>query len=383
MIESKKNFIKSFIYSSIAVFIGFFIELTIGQSTQIWKYPLNIMLIASLIFLIGFTHIYYKKSKIYHFATHIYSTLGILSVTLILLLALGFIPQKIFSDSKSLSNLSYLYHNITTSISFSICLFILLYILGLIILKKKPRKTIRYLSFQLNHISLWIAIAVGMFGAPDKEEYKIIVEPGQIAQHGYTSTGIYQKVPVYLMLNNFNIDRYPDILAILHKENEIITETDTIEIRSLSTDYQLEGKHLSVLEQVNNSIKLISTNTKDTLLLNQNKPFATWDENKVIAWKQGKPRHYKAQIALEYKKDIFQKDIEINKPVIIDDYYLYLESYDFKQDNKLPIVILRLVKDPWYKIMHLALWSILIGAGLLIFVGPVYKTNNIKINQND
>ncbi|MGL5729624.1 MAG: cytochrome c biogenesis protein ResB [Bacteroidales bacterium] len=383
MIESKKKFIKSFICSSIALLIGIFIELAIGQSTQIWKYPLNIMLIASLIFLIGFTHLYYKKSKFYHFTTHIYSTLGTLSVTLILLLALGFIPQETSSDPKSLSNFSYLYHNITTSIPFSISLFILLYILGLVILKKKPQKTIRYLSFQLNHISLWIAIAVGIFGAPDKEEYKIIVEPGQIAQHGYTNTGIYQKVPVSLMLNNFTIDRYPDILAILHKENNTITETDTLEIQSLSTDYQIDGKDISILEQGNSHIKLTSTKKKDTLLLSKNQPFAPWDETKVIAWKQGKPRHYKAQIALEYKKEIFQKNIEINMPLIIDDYYLYLESYDFKQDNKLPIVILRLVKDPWYKIMHLALWGILIGAGLLIFVGPVYKTNNIKIDQND
>lgn len=383
MIESEKKFIKSFICSTIAVIIGFFIELVIGQSTQIWKYPLNIMLIASLIFLIGFTHIYYKKSKIYHFTTHIYSTLGILSVTLILLLALGFIPQEISSDSKGLSNLSYLYNNITTSIPFSICLVTLLYILGLIILKKKPQKTIRYISFQLNHISLWIAIAVGMFGAPDKAEYKIVVEPEQIAQHGYTNTGIYQKVPVSLMLNSFTIERYPDILAILHKENETITETDTIEIKSLSTDYQIGGKYISVLEQGNNYIKLTSTNKEDTLLLSQNKPFAPWDETEVIAWQQGKPRHYKAQITLEYKKEILQKDIEINKPVIIDNYYIYLESYEFKHNNKLPIIILRLVKDPWYKIMHLALWCILIGAGLLIFVGPVYKTNNIKIDQND
>ncbi|MGL5013205.1 MAG: cytochrome c biogenesis protein ResB [Bacteroidales bacterium] len=339
-------------------------------SIEVWSAPLNILVLLAIVIISVTISKYYRDTIAYRFFTNTHTTLGLLTGFGLLLLVLGFVPQLLSHEVRSdMGWFEVLYRRLTNSAPFILNLIYLLFILLLVILKKRISLSFRHLSFQVNHIGLWLAMAAGLFGSADKREHKILLEPDRVTQNGFTLRGDIERLPFSLMLNQFSIERYPDKLILLAKINDEVVELGECEINSDISDYEIDDLYFKAKYNADNHLIVELNDTIETL--KSNNSLIEVGEHMVLLRKEGKPRHYSATISMEYKRENFKDDIAVNKPIIRDDYYIYLESFDQIDESELPRVVLRLVKDPWINIAYAGLWMMMIGALAMMAVGPI------------
>ncbi|MGL4993961.1 MAG: cytochrome c biogenesis protein ResB [Bacteroidales bacterium] len=378
MTQNKHYYTLSLASSFALTLVGMVLHRTTNPSIEIWSAPLNIMLLFSIVVVgIAFS-LYYRKTKAYRFFTNTHTTLGALTGFVCLLIILGITPQlNIHEVNEEIGWGEMIYRRLTTSLPFSLNLIYILFILLLVILKRRFTLNLRYISFQFNHIGLWLALSAGLFGASDKKEHKILLEPNKVIQNGFTLKGETQRLPFSFILNDFSIERYPDKLLLLAKNKDEVEEKGECEIHTYSSEYTIGDICFKASYNMDNHIIV---ELKDTIeILKRNRSLIEVGDNMVLYRNQGKAKHYSATLSFEYKKEMHREKISVNNPIIIDDYYIYLESFDYKEHYDTPNVVLRLVKDPWIVVAYIGLWMIIIGALLLIIVGPITQNN---ANQN-
>lgn len=365
---------------------GFLIQLIWQSAPTAWAFPLNIMFLMLLVVVCIILTFYYNSSRLYRFFTHSDTSLGVMSGFLFLLILLGVTPQlPVYEIPDGLSSVAIFYRKLTTSFPFCLNLLLILFIVLLVILKQKPRWSFRYLSFQINHIGLWLALTAGFMGAADRQEYKILLEPERLNQDGFTLRGQAERLPFSFMINDFSIERYPDQLLLLDKPHGTIIEKACTEFVRKEGECRIGEKQLTILRAEESGVEFTYDNAPSAVLLTQDKPYFGMSDGDLLFWKPGKPRQYTSRLSIEYNNKVYQEEIAVNFPIIIDNYYLYMESYEHKPGFAFPKILLRIVKDPWIQVAYAGLWLMMTGAVLLIMTGPVYmhKVKPLKLQIND
>ncbi|MGL5786647.1 MAG: hypothetical protein ACRCX4_07520 [Bacteroidales bacterium] len=372
MIFFRKYYLTSLIGSLFLSLTGLIFSSLIDFEPGLWAFPLNILVLILIVVQAVILSVYYRKTTIYQILVHAQTTLGVLTGILILLLIPGFIPQlNVYALKNEMSVFDVFTKTLTSSFSFALNILCLVFILVLVLLKKKPKINLRYISFQCNHAGLLLASSAGFFGASDKTEYKVLIEPQVLTQTGFSLKGQPQRLPFSLMLNDFSVEKYPGRLILLENINKTVVETGSVELEKGITDYVLQDMHLYVQTDSQNNLMIRINDSVDYSINNEGQSFCNISESEVLFRKDGKPRQYSALVSMEYEKRTYQDWLLVNHPVIRDNYYIYLESYEYLQGESLPRVLIRIVKDPWISIAYAGLWMMMAGAVMLIMTGPV------------
>lgn len=372
MIFFRKYYLTSLAGSLFLSLTGLIVSFLIGFKSELWAFPLNILVLILIVTQAVILSVYYRKTTIYRILVHPHTTLGLITGVLLLLLIPGFIPQlNIYGFKNDLSVFDIFTKTLTSSFSFALNILCLIFLLVLVILKKKPKINLRYISFQCNHAGLLLALSAGFFGASDKIEYKVLLEPETLTQTGFSVKGQPVRLPFSLMLNDFTVEKYPGRLILLKNINETVAETGSVELEKGVTDYVLQGMNLYVQSDLYDNLMIRVNDSIDYRINKEGPSFCKINESEVLFRKDGKPRQYSALVSMEYEKQAFQDWLHVNHPVIRDDYYIYLESYEYLQEKSLPRVLLRIVKDPWIRFAYAGVWMMMAGALLLIITGPV------------
>lgn len=159
---------------------------------SIFAFPAN--LIALLFWMLGtwILHRYYSPTPCVRWLTRMPATLLLTGVIVCLLIVEGIWALQLFRTW-----------------IFILLLLLLLLILGLVILKKTQKLYVRNFLFLLNHAGLWIALASALFGAPDREEYKLIAMLNQTEYNAIDSYGVLHPLPFTVRLDKFELEYYP------------------------------------------------------------------------------------------------------------------------------------------------------------------------------
>lgn len=161
------------------------------HDTSIFMFPVNLIAGAFLIAGIWTLHQYYSNNCLVRWLYSMPATLFICGVIITILIIEGIWAPGLFR-----------------SWIFIFSELLLLVILGLITLRKITGYSQRNLLFLLNHGGLWLALFAALFGAPDREEYKMIVPLQQTEYNAIDRSGRLHPLPFTVSLKKFEIEYY-------------------------------------------------------------------------------------------------------------------------------------------------------------------------------
>lgn len=165
------------------------------QDINAFAFPVNLIAGAFLLWSIWIMHRYYQQTRIVRCLTRMPATLTITALLIVLLIVEGIWAIQLFK-----------------SWIFILLEFLLLIILGLVILKRTCKLSIRNLFFLLNHAGLWIALSAALLGAPDREEYKIILPLHRAEYNAIDLNGFLHPLPFTARLDKFELEYYPQVV---------------------------------------------------------------------------------------------------------------------------------------------------------------------------
>lgn len=188
--------------------IGLILEMMWATDLSTWYRPLNILLLIFSIFLVFSLRFAYPKSLITKFLASPKTTVAALLIFAIQMIVLGLVPQ-LPSYVDGMTFYERAFFKITHSLPFVMMLYYLLILLLMAILMRKPQFSINYISFVVNHLVIYLLVVCGLFGAPDKKEYKVLLKENIPTNYCFDMKGQSRTLPFVFYLNSFSIDRYP------------------------------------------------------------------------------------------------------------------------------------------------------------------------------
>ena len=368
------GYVESFLMVFGFFIVGVFLHISVGSFPEQWlHYPFNLIILISYVILLFIIQIKAGHIVIVRWFTGIPATITILSWVVFLVLIMGSIPQS--QSNNPLVNLLGL-NKITSHWSFYLLLFLLLTALGLISIKRSLPFKKTNIGFLLNHIGLFIVIAVGFFGQGDKKTIRVNLTEHQTQSEGYTVQNEPYPLRFGIKLNDFSLDEYPPKLAFVDNKNGKVlhNEGQNLFLVNQGATYVFQNYKIEILQflpsagRVENryvrvqdigtppaaQLKITDTthNTFQTAWISCGSflyPYESFKINEIFSVVMTLPevKKYQSNISIfTSEKTLENINIEVNKPYTYKGWKFYQKDYDTqfgKWSNKSE---LELIKDP-------------------------------------
>ena len=259
-----------------------------------------------------------------------------------------------------------------------------MFILCIVVLGRKFSFSLRYFSFQFNHIGLLLLMIAGIIGAPDKQEYKMILTEGHIALQVFDIQGERAQLPFEIEMKQFETEHFVNKLTVV--------EFDTVsgyafrqvqqELFPHTHHYTVDGFPITVLsEEIEGDTLTVEVGEERwQICVDYSRGFVPLAGNKALTLTKGMIRRYIAQLEVTnlHTNQSVKETVLVNHPWVYDGYYIYLESYKPQQG-----LVVRISKDNWLWLAYIGLWMLIAGAVIMFVLGPVgfvYDMENKKIH---
>ena len=392
---------EALIFTAIFPIIGFIIELLTKNQINIPGAPYNIHILLLIIVIIFFTHLFLTKYHFFKWISTVPVAVSIIAYTTFLVLLMAFIPQNEQQAGElvkklGLAHLSKNWAMVTTS-------FFLLVSLGLVILRRLKKFTIKNIVFILNHLGLWIIIAAGSLGSGDLVRLNMYVwENTQPEWKARDNNNVYD-LPIAIKLIDFTIDEFNAEIALIDNttgnvivDNEtkiqVIEKGETYSLNEMKIEIQeyyefamrVEGKYMEFMsEGAAPAAKIAVYDKNNNLIANSwissesrmmSAQILVLDNNYSIALLQPMPKKYSSQVEL-FAKDGTRETakIEVNKPYNFKGWKIYQIDYNVERGQWSELSVLELVRDPWIPIVYIGFFMVLIGSVYLFWIGKKEK----------
>ncbi len=159
------------------------------KDTSIFAFPANLIALLFLVAGICFLHRYHSRNRFVKWLCSVPATLLFTGLTIGILVIEGIWALELYRTWMMI-----------------LLQLTLLSILGLVVLKRSKPLSPRNLLFLLNHAGLWIVLALALFGAPDRKEYKIIAPLHQTEYTAFDENGVTHLLPFTVRLDRFELE---------------------------------------------------------------------------------------------------------------------------------------------------------------------------------
>ncbi len=171
-----------------------------------FSFPVNVALGAAWLYGMWFAWRYLRRKRA---VAALFS--GRMSITALALLALcalaaGLSPQTGAETPGGLWQRLGFYHIQSSWILRGIALLVSTNLTGVIFSHLKSP----HAGFLLSHAGLWLVLAAGLWGGPDRKDLRVQLFSGRETDRGYEAIGGAALLPFPLKLLRFDVDRYPD-----------------------------------------------------------------------------------------------------------------------------------------------------------------------------
>lgn len=210
--------------------IGIILQLLFGNiDFSLLASPISYIIFLLITSLCIYFGTFYRHTKFSRFVSSITFSVALIVSILILSLIMGLTTQQEiytsnFSESASLDSSwidSIGFSAMTSSWPFVLIYLSLLLSLGILTVRRLANFNIRYYSFYLNHLGLWILLASAGIGATDTERYIMRLTPDNVQNIAIDTKGQIKDLPINIRLNKFTIDHYPAQIAVVDIEKSI------------------------------------------------------------------------------------------------------------------------------------------------------------------
>ena len=408
--EKPWNYTEGFIVAAGIALAGLLLQFSLGNIHPAdFGFPVNIIIGA--LFVVGLLscHFLLKDNHVVRWLSSVRSTLPALLVMLLFIVILGLTPQFTIHEPQehlpdNIFN-SFGWYRMTTSWAFVFFCFYVLVILGFTTLKKtrKPQSW-RLIGFYLNHIGLFLALLGGLLGSGDMQRLTMTVVEGNVEWRAQDALVNVLELPIAIELDTFKIEEYPPKLVVIDNHTGMILPENRPEsymFEAVGKTTQLVGNTIEVLEYIPQAavvrdsaftsvVPMLMDGAATALKVrvtnpSSKEPVEGWvsngsylfpyqvlyiDDNTSVAMPVQEVKKYTSQVTVftegGHKKEA---DIEVNKPLSIEDWIIYQYSYDETMGKYSKTSVFELVRDPWLKVVYTGIFMLLAGALFLFIVG--------------
>lgn len=341
----------------------------------------------------------YKQSKRNPFFSWFYSVpASIAGITLFVVptLLMALVPQQEV-------NSHYFLFNVTSSWTYTIGVLFFLIILGTVIFKRLSSFTTRNVGFFLNHFGLWLCIASAHLGAGDIQKLNMYLEEGKTVWYGVDKENKIQELDFAIQLRDFSIEEYPSKIAFVERSTgELIQHNhkpclmdihEGLRFHYKDANYKVDKLCMSsapVQERFEPLMAMGATQSAKIVKQLHGEIDTLWISSPSILYKQKiypldsatmmlmiKPevKRFLSEITV-FKKSgkIYDRDIEVNKPIRVNGWKIYQTSYNESMGRWSTQSTLELVKDPWLVMVYLGCFIWIVGTFYLIWTGKRKET---------
>ena len=386
---------KSFLFALALLLLGLLMEsISGGKGIRMPGMPLNIYTGFSFIFLLVFIHLYYRQHPFVKWLSGVPAAVSSISLFALLVLLLGFMPQE-GAHSKWLSFTGL--NHIKTSWPFFLSQLYILSSLGLVILRRAHRITLRNAGFLLNHTGLWLVIIAGGLGSSDLMRLQIELYEGSLFTNLAHDQANQYRLPFSLKLNDFVLEEYPPRIVFaeartfqiisdrnktfIHAEpgirfpfKEFIVQVDTVLMHALPEQGRMtavaskEGVpacHITVFRSAAVAAQgWIACGSRS-----MHPAILPLNDELMVALLDPEPRKFRSSLVIATEQDTIPALLEVNKPVKIKGWKLYQMGYNQAEGRDSQLSIIEAVNDPWLPIVYTGIFMLLAGAVYLFWLG--------------
>lgn len=390
------GYAESFIISLGVLCVGFVFELILPKTSSVLVFPVNLILGVVFLVLLLLSHFFLRKTRIHAFLSGVPLSVALVSCLSILVILMGVLPQVSNHEQGLIQQLSL--NQITSSFPFLMINLFLLFVLGLVSLKKTFPFKLKNWGFVFSHWGLWLVIFAGGLGAGDLRRLKMDVYESRIEWSAYDEKGRYFELPLAIKLQDFLIEEFNPKLAIVENETGRLYEAQKPSMLMLEKDLHanLQGWKIEVQEFYMTSgragdryyelfdfgaapaakVQVVSKQN-DTLCAwiscgSFNRPHESLKLNNDLSLVMTVPeaKRFASSLTL-ITPDGRERDevLEVNKPITVNGWKVYQLSYDEKLGRYSEKSVLELVYDPWQTYVYFGVFMMMIGAVYMFWRG--------------
>ena len=246
------------------------------------------------------------------------------------------------------------------------------------------------------HTGVFLVLWAGLFGSGDKERYRMEIHAGRPAVMAETESGVMKALPFSVTLREFSIDEYPPELHIFDTVSGRLSE-DFLSATAAGAEAEVGGwllkadtclsmagrmpgdsiyremKHTGAAPAVFVTAVQKSTGKSESGWVSCGShifsPLAlSLDDSCMVVMPGLDAKGYLAGITVTDSKGRDHDFVtEVNSPARLGVWRIYLVGYDTSRGRWSTSIVLECVKDPWYWLIHAALWVVLVS-GILMFM---------------
>lgn len=391
---------EAFIIPIALLCVAISVELIMHTHAPTICFPHNVVLLIIIINSIVFAHAQRNKITIFRWLSSIPASIGAVTLFLSLSLIMALVPQQIQAQK-----FVFIY-SVTSSWAYYVSTAYLLFIIGLVSIRRIKPMNKKNFGFALNHIGLWITIAAATFGAGDIKKYTLAVHEGHTEWRAKDNAMNIVELPFAIQLKKFHIEEYPSKIGLINtqtgdfiknKRKKIVFNADSnsaIRYRHYSITIQ---QYLAQAMKFGDDYFPIS-DIGDTqayfIHIHDNKndtSYSGWigaasiaqiptyidlpDSISVVAL-QAEAKKFSSDIKIYTpQQQIIDTVVEVNKPITCNSYKIYQTSYDERMGKWSDYSVFELVKDPWLPYVYSGIILMILGAFYIIWFGKHYQRN--------
>jgi hypothetical protein len=322
---------------------------------------------------------------------------------------MGFIPQENQNVMPFIRKIGL--SHVTHSLTYFLCSFYLLIILGFTIVRRFLPFTIKNFAFFLNHAGLWIVVIAASLGSADLWKLNMQLIENKTNFVAYDTRGNPFKMPFAMKLLNFSIEEYPPNIALMDNKSrslkikkgdkliDVIKDTITrIENWEIVIDKYIESaikdsagyetsSHIGAVP----AVYLIAENTQTKKIKDGwvtcgsfliTHEFLMLNDEYSVAMTIPLAKKYSSEIRVfNNVEDFTDIVVEVNKPKKIHGWNIYQSGYNEKMGKWSNMSIVELVRDPWLPVVYTGIFMMLAGAVYLVWMGRSGKTKDIHTDS--
>ena len=399
----RKDYLSGFLIAIIIIIFGTILELVSGgRGTSLPSWPLNAFVGISFAFILAFVHFFYSDFYAVRWLSRVPASISSISLFTLLTLVLGLTIQN-NPEAPEIFRRTGLDH-IRHSYTFLFSGLYLLTTLGLVILRRTKKLSVRNIGFLLNHLGLWIIVMAGSLGVGDLIRLNIYVNENESVWYGYNNNRQAMELPFTIKLLDFDIDEFNPKIAYIDTKKMSLPEGVENNMVMIEEDLvtEIAGWNIKIDEFLNSAIldslgnfvssedtlaypiaKVIATHGKTGKELvdyiscgNRMIPskMLTLNERFSLAMTMPEPREYSSLIEiLGSNGQVDTTRLIVNEPIRIDGWELYQLSYDENAGKWSTLSVIEAIKDPWLPIIYVGIFMVIAGALYLFSIGKTPK----------
>ncbi|MCP3895553.1 MAG: hypothetical protein GY706_13140 [Bacteroides sp.] len=379
--------------------VGALWQLIIGScSLTFLSYPVNVVSLLVYVAVLVIVYVFFRKRTLIRWMSSYFAAVtGMIALTVLVVL-MGLIrqlPSSHLLQADTSNGLGFSY--MLSSCPFVLLFFWFITLLGMTILRRLMHVRWWDIPFLCNHLGLFIALIGAILGSADMQRLKMTTQIGKAEWRAMNEYKEVVELPLAVELRDFMIEEYPPKLMLIDNETgRIVPQGRPVSLfleeefdRGALLDWQVElierlPEAASVATE--DTVKFVAFHSTGAtyavyvkaLNVRTNERREGWvscgsflfpykalrlNQHLSLIMPDREPRKFTSDVIV-YTESGFRKEavIEVNHPLEIQGWKIYLLSYDEEKGRWSDTSIFELVKDPWLPVVYTGIWMMIVGA---------------------